>query len=84
MLRAVGTSGLSFARGLLEDHKRVRTLLQQLQTAIATHEFDKARLVSGEERKERDRLSQLRKKYKLDESRAVQIGREDIEKPSPG
>jgi ATP-dependent Clp protease ATP-binding subunit ClpC len=65
---------------VLDTTKRVRTLVQQLQTAIATHEFERAGVVSREERKERDRLRELRKKYKLDESRAVKIGREDIEK----
>jgi ATP-dependent Clp protease ATP-binding subunit ClpC len=51
-----------------------------MESAIANHEFEKARFYSGEERKERENLRNLRTSYKLDESPALTVGREDIEK----
>jgi hypothetical protein len=47
---------------------------------VANHEFEKARFYSGEERKERDKLRQLREKYRLDNNPALNIRREDIER----
>src|SRR5260370_23240092 len=50
-----------------------------MENAIATHEFDKARFYSDEERKECENLRALREKYHLDESSTGVGGREDIE-----
>ena len=47
--------------------------------AIASHEFEKARFYSDEERKERENLRALREKYQLDESSSGTVGKEDIE-----
>jgi len=51
-----------------------------MQASVANHEFEKARFYSDEERKERNNLNQLRKKHKLDENPAFNVGREDIKK----
>lgn len=51
-----------------------------MQASIANHEFEKARFYSSEERKERDNLSELRKKYKLDENPALKVRREDLQR----
>ena len=48
--------------------------------SIANHEFEKARLCSEEERKEHDNLKQLREKYKLDDSPALNIHPAEIDK----
>ena len=51
-----------------------------MQTSIANHEFEKARFYSSEERKERNNLNELRQKYKLDETPALNIRREHIQR----
>src|ERR1700747_438543 len=50
-----------------------------MDSAIANHEFEKARFYSDEERKERENLRSLRDKYHLDDSAAGIVSREDIE-----
>jgi ATP-dependent Clp protease ATP-binding subunit ClpC len=50
-----------------------------METAIANHEFEKARFYSDEERKERENLRQLRDKYNLDDSSTGVVSKEDIE-----
>jgi ATP-dependent Clp protease ATP-binding subunit ClpC len=50
-----------------------------MDSAIANHEFEKARFYSDEERKEREALRALREKYHLDESASGVVDREDIE-----
>ncbi len=59
--------------------KLMRLAVQRMENCIANHEFEKARFYSGEERKERDNLEQLRKKHKLDENPAWKIRLENIE-----
>ena len=41
-----------------------------MDSAIANHEFEKARFYSDEERKERENLRGLREQYHLDDSAA--------------
>jgi ATP-dependent Clp protease ATP-binding subunit ClpC len=60
--------------------KRIRFIVERMEASIANHEFEKARFYSGEERKERDNLKQLREKYRLDDNPALNIRREDIER----
>ncbi len=50
-----------------EVQKRIRFILHRMESAIANHEFEKARFYSDEERKERANLEALREKYRLDE-----------------
>ena len=65
---------------VVEVQKRVRFIVQRIEASIENHEFEKARFYSGEERRERDNLEQLRKKYNLDENPAWNVRREDIER----
>ena len=65
---------------VVELQKRVRFIVQRMEASIENHEFEKARFYSGEERRERNNLEQLRKKYNLDENPAWNIRREDIER----
>jgi len=47
-------------REVADSRKRIRLITRQMENAIANHEFDKARLHSEEERKERQNLQRLR------------------------
>jgi ATP-dependent Clp protease ATP-binding subunit ClpC len=62
-----------------EVQKRIKFIEHRLEKAIANHEFEKARFYSDEERKERDNLRSLRKKYQIDESSSGVVGREVVE-----
>jgi ATP-dependent Clp protease ATP-binding subunit ClpC len=62
-----------------EVQKRVKFITHRMETAIANHEFEKARFYSEEERKEKEHLRQLREKLKLDDSSTGIVTREDIE-----
>jgi ATP-dependent Clp protease ATP-binding subunit ClpC len=57
----------------------VKFITHRMETAIANHEFEKARFYSEEERKEKENLRQVRDRLKLDESTAGVVTREDIE-----
>ncbi len=62
-----------------EVQKRVKFITHRMETAIANHEFEKARFYSEEERKEKENLRQLRERLKLDDSTTGIVTREDIE-----
>jgi ATP-dependent Clp protease ATP-binding subunit ClpC len=62
-----------------EVQKRVKFITHRMETAIANHEFEKARFYSEEERKEKEHLRVLREKLKLDDSTTGIVTREDIE-----
>src|SRR5216110_3404423 len=62
-----------------EVQKRVKFITHRMETAIAAHEFEKARFYSEEERKEKENLRQLRERYKLDDATTGIVTREDIE-----
>ena len=59
--------------------KRIKFVVHRMETAIANHEFEKARFYSDEERKERENLRLLRAKYHIDETAMGVVTREDIE-----
>jgi ATP-dependent Clp protease ATP-binding subunit ClpC len=62
-----------------EVQKRVKFITHRMETAIANHEFEKARFYSEEERKEKEHLRLLREKLKIDDSSIGVVSREDIE-----
>src|SRR2546429_4395054 len=62
-----------------EVQKRVKFITHRMESAIAAHEFEKARFYSEEERKEKENLRQLRERYKLDDATTGIVTREDIE-----
>jgi len=70
----------SMPEEVVEVQKRLRFIVQRMEASVANHEFEKARFYSHEERKERDSLDVLRKKYKLDKNLALTVRREDIER----
>src|ERR1700749_3275509 len=69
----------SLPEEITEVHKRIKFIVHRMDSAIANHEFEKARFYSDEERKERENLRGLRDKYHLDDSAAGIVSREDIE-----
>ncbi len=62
-----------------EIQKRIKFIVHRMETAIASHEFEKARFYSDEERKERENLRQLREKYNLDDTSTGIVTKDDIE-----
>src|ERR1700726_4627512 len=62
-----------------EVQKRVKFITHRMESAIAAHEFEKARFYSEEERKEKENLRGLRERYKLDDASTGIVTREDIE-----
>src|SRR6201987_2035669 len=62
-----------------EVQKRVKFITHRMESAIAAHEFEKARFYSEEERKEKETLRGLRERYKLDDATTGIVSREDIE-----
>src|ERR1700692_3605253 len=60
----------SLPEEITEVQKRIKFIVHRMENAIANHEFEKARLYSDEERKERENLRALRDKYHLDDSTA--------------
>jgi ATP-dependent Clp protease ATP-binding subunit ClpC len=69
----------SLPEEITEVQKRIKFIVHRMDSAIANHEFEKARFYSDEERKERDSLRALRDKYHLDDATSGIVGREDIE-----
>ena len=59
--------------------KRIKFIVNRMETAVANKELDKARFYSGEERRERENLRALREKYQLDTASIGHVGRDDIE-----
>jgi hypothetical protein len=55
------------AERLEQIQKRIGFIIERMEQAIANHEFDKARLYSEEERKERENLRALCEQFNLDE-----------------
>jgi ATP-dependent Clp protease ATP-binding subunit ClpC len=64
---------------IVECQKRIRFIVRRMENAIANHEPEKARFYSEEERKERQNLTGLRGKYKLNETAVGTVTREVIE-----
>src|ERR1700748_2457502 len=64
---------------LADIQKRIKLIVHRMETAIANHEFEKARFYSDEERKERENMRQLREKYNLDDSSTGCVTKDDIE-----
>jgi len=55
------------AKELREIRKRIDRIVQHLETAIVSHEFEKARRYSEEESKEREKMRRLREQFQLEE-----------------
>jgi ATP-dependent Clp protease ATP-binding subunit ClpC len=64
---------------VVEAEKRVKFVGERMESAIANHEFEKARYYSDEERKERENLAALRKKHHLTDSSLAVVGRAEVQ-----
>ena len=64
---------------IADVQKRIKFIVHRMETAIANHQFEKARFYSDEERKERETLRQLREKFNLDDSSTGVVSKDDIE-----
>ena len=63
---------------IVECQKKIAFVSERLTSAIANHEFEKARFYSDEERKERVNLAELREKHGVENSAPV-VTRDDVE-----
>jgi ATP-dependent Clp protease ATP-binding subunit ClpC len=63
----------------LEVAKRIRFIVYRMDSAIANHEFEKAKFYSDEEKKEREALRLLREKYQLGDTSRALVQPEDVE-----
>ena len=64
---------------IAECRKRLRSIVQQLNAALASHDLAKSRSCHDEERQEREKLRLLREKYKVDDASPKVVTKEDIE-----
>lgn len=64
---------------IVEAHRKIRSIVHEMESAIAHHEFEKARLCSDEERKQREALQELEKKFKMELGNAGTVTVEHIE-----
>jgi hypothetical protein len=64
---------------IVEVQKRIRFIVHRMDSAIANHEFEKARFYSDEERKERENLRMLREQHSLEDAPSNEVTREDVE-----
>jgi ATP-dependent Clp protease ATP-binding subunit ClpC len=62
---------------VLEVMKRLRFIVQRMDSAVASHEFEKARFYEEEEHKERENLRALREAQQLDDT--GEVTREEVE-----
>jgi ATP-dependent Clp protease ATP-binding subunit ClpC len=64
---------------LLQCEKRIRLIVHRMENAIASHEYEKARFYSAEEKKEREKLHELQQKYKAQNPHASTVTVEHVE-----
>lgn len=64
---------------IAEAEKRIRFIVNRMETAIENHEFEKARFYSEEEKKERENLRALSKQHPVEQSAQGSVGPELLE-----
>ncbi len=64
---------------MAQAQKRIKLVVQCMEEAIVRHEFEKARSYSEEEKRERENLKALAKKYNFTPATTGSVGVEDIE-----
>jgi ATP-dependent Clp protease ATP-binding subunit ClpC len=64
---------------IADVRKKLAFISERIESAIANHEFEKAKYYAEEQRKENDNLRILRKKHGLEDAPALTVGREDVE-----
>jgi ATP-dependent Clp protease ATP-binding subunit ClpC len=64
---------------IVEVQKRVRFIVHRMDSAVANHEFEKARFYHDEERKEQENLRVLREKHHVDDAAPNTVRPKDVE-----
>jgi len=62
-----------------ETMMKMKFIELRIESSIAAHEFEKVKLYQDEERKERENLATLQKKYGLENTAAGAVSLEDVE-----
>jgi ATP-dependent Clp protease ATP-binding subunit ClpC len=65
-------------REIADAQKQIRSIIHRMETAIANHEFEKARFYSDEERKESGNLRALKEKLHFGDSSSTVVGPDDL------
>ncbi|HZS27115.1 MAG TPA: Clp protease N-terminal domain-containing protein [Candidatus Angelobacter sp.] len=71
--------GSAMPQEIVEATERLRLIVRRMENAIANHEFEKARLFSDEERKQRETLQELQKKFKIEIGHAGAVTAEHVQ-----
>jgi ATP-dependent Clp protease ATP-binding subunit ClpC len=64
---------------ILVVQRRIKFIVHRMDSAVANHEFEKARFYSEEEKKERENLRVLREKHRIDDTVSTEVNAEDVE-----
>ena len=64
---------------IADVRKKLAFIADRMESAIANHEFEKARFYHDEERKERANLLALRQKHGLNDPPPLMVGRDDVD-----
>jgi ATP-dependent Clp protease ATP-binding subunit ClpC len=64
---------------IADVRKKLASILERIENAIANHEFEKARYYAEEQRNENENLRTLRKKHGLEDAPTLTVGCEDVE-----
>lgn len=70
---------LALPNEVIELRKKIRLIIHRMENAIGNHEFEKARVFSDQERKERETLRELEGKLGLDTAAVGTVTRETVE-----
>jgi ATP-dependent Clp protease ATP-binding subunit ClpC len=65
-------------REIADAEKHIRSIIHRMETAIANHEFEKARYYSDEERKESGNLRALKEKLHFGDSSSTVVGPDEL------
>ncbi|HKV90990.1 MAG TPA: Clp protease N-terminal domain-containing protein [Candidatus Angelobacter sp.] len=71
--------GGAIPQEIVEATERLRLMVHRMENAIANHEFEKARFHSEEERKQREALRELQKKFQIEIAHAGAVTVEHVE-----
>jgi ATP-dependent Clp protease ATP-binding subunit ClpC len=67
-----------FPQEIIEARRRIKLIVHRMESAIANHEFERARFYSDEERKEREKLHELERKHNIKQDHVGDVTEEHI------
>ena len=71
--------GSAMPQEIVEATEKIRFIVRRMENAIANHEFEKARLFSEEERKQREALQELQRKFQIEIAHTGAVTAEHVE-----